>query len=229
MLTTAELHLCCVVKALFVATSHCYCYIGSMWSTLLLKRMFVDILLFGDPYAASPVFHRRVKLDRCNLMALLCSTHLSTESIYNQRVCLPMRSYEHKFSFGHTTEQNWNIFAHSSFCNSNFPQWTQPGQLDVPLIPAASKNLRKVAMRYLVIPNESSVCLQSESFYNRQDQGTVSWCFNTLDHWTLTASYSHLSWTLVNFQVGHRITSHLGISKLASGCSHTAAVPPSNR
>ena len=49
-LTTLRLHLYCVVKALFVANRPCY--IGSMGSTPLLERMFVDILLFADPQAA---------------------------------------------------------------------------------------------------------------------------------------------------------------------------------
>ena len=63
------------------------------------------------------------------------------------------------------------------------------------------------------------IILQSSGSRHSELMLEYSWSLNTY----------HLSWTLVNFQVGNRITSHFGISKLASGCSHTAAVPPANR
>ena len=231
MLTTAELHLCCVVKALFVATSRCY--IGSMCSTALLERVFVDLLLVGDPHECS--FSCLSQKGQTwslpsNGSALFYSP---VQWINLQSKGLP--PYEILWAQFQLWAYNLTELKH--FCTQLRCNKWQLLQFNLPPVDTAwigrctlnSCSFREFAKGCPAIPCNPQwtfsvfakwIIVQSSKSRHSELMLEYSWSLDT---------YSHLSWTLVNFEVGHQITSHFEISKLASGCSHTAAVPPANK
>ena len=229
MLTTARLHLHDVFKALFVATSRCY--IGSMCSTALLERMFVDILLWGPTCSFSGLSQKGQTWSLpSNGSALFYSP---VQWINLQSKGLP--PYEILWAQFQLWAYNLTELKH--FCTQlrcNKWQWLQFNRPPVDTAWIGRCTLNFCSFREFVkgcpaIPRNPQwtfsvfakwINLQSSRSSHSELMLEYSWSLDT---------YSHLSWTLVNFRVGHRITSHLGISELASGCSHTAAVPPANR
>ena len=212
-------------------TSHCY--IGSMWSTPLLERMFVDILLWGPTCSFSGLSQKGQTWSLpSNGSALFYSP---VQWINLQSKGLPPYEILWAQSQHLIWACNWTESKH--FCTQLRCDKWQLLQFNLPPVATAwtekctlnSCSFREFAKGCPAIPRKPQwtlsvfakwIILQSSRSRHSELMLEYSWSVDT---------YSHLSWTLVNFQAGHQITSHFGISKLASGCSHTAAVPPANR